>query len=266
MKIFISADIEGTCGIAADAEADPNMPQDYGAFRLRMTRETAAACQGALASGASEILVRDAHGSARNIDPTGLPEGTDLLRGWTGDPLVMMSGIDESPCDAAFFIGYHAWAGSGGSPLAHTINGQNEYILINGRQASEFLINAYTAAYYHVPVAMITGDDAVCAHAREIVPAITAVAVHRCRGGGVIALHPDDAENRIRSAAEAALERREACRLQLPQQFDVAVRYRRQQKAYTCQFYPGARLTDSKTVSFSSGDWYEVLRFFHFVL
>lgn len=266
MNVFISADIEGTCGIVADAEANPDMPRDYGTFSQRMTREAAAACRGALAAGASGILVRDAHGPARNIDPAGLPEGVNMLKGWTGDPLVMMSGIDEAPYDAAFFTGYHAWAGSGGNPLAHTINGQNEYILINGRQASEFLINAYTAAYYHVPVVMITGDDAICAYAREIVPAITTVAVHRTRGGGVFALHPADAEKQIQASAEAALGRREDCRLQLPERFDVSVRFRRQQVAYAKQFYPNARLTDSKTVSFSSDDWYEVLRFFHFVL
>lgn len=266
MDIYISADIEGTCGIAADPEADPGAPRDYAAFSAQMTREVAAACRGAMAAGASRILVRDAHGSARNIDPAGLPESAAMLRGWTGDPLVMMSGIDEGGYAAAFFTGYHAWAGSGGNPLAHTMNGQNEYVLINGRQASELLINAYTAAYYRVPVALVTGDEAVCAQARALIPAVTTVAVHRGRGGGVFAMHPAQAQRAIREAAEQAVGRAGECLAPLPDRFDVAVRFRRQQTAYTRQFYPGASLADSKEVRFSAGDWYEVLRFFHFVL
>ena len=36
--------------------------------------------------------------------------------------------------------------------------------------------------------------------------------------------------------------------------------------AYAKSFYPGAVLKNDKYVCFDSGDWYEVLRFCHFVL
>ena len=66
MKIYISADIEGVCGTTHwdECEADKT---DYSEFKKQMTKEVAAACSGAIAAGAKEIVVQDAHASARNI-------------------------------------------------------------------------------------------------------------------------------------------------------------------------------------------------------
>ena len=66
MRIYVSADIEGVAGIAAWEEARKSSP-DYGEFRRQMTAEVAAACDGAIAAGATSITVKDAHGTARNI-------------------------------------------------------------------------------------------------------------------------------------------------------------------------------------------------------
>ena len=49
-RIFLSADIEGTCGIAHWDETELGKP-DYEPFRRQMTREVAAACEGAFAAG-----------------------------------------------------------------------------------------------------------------------------------------------------------------------------------------------------------------------
>jgi D-amino peptidase len=48
VKIFLSADIEGTAGIAAWDEAERSH-RDYSEFRALMTEEVAAACEGARA-------------------------------------------------------------------------------------------------------------------------------------------------------------------------------------------------------------------------
>ena len=50
-KIFLSADIEGTCGIAHWDETSKGHA-DYPHFANQMSREVAAACEGALAAGA----------------------------------------------------------------------------------------------------------------------------------------------------------------------------------------------------------------------
>ena len=266
MKVFLSADMEGTCGIAAWPETDRSTPCDYTPVQQQMSREVAAACRGALAAGAEEVLVKDAHDSARNIDPTVLPRGIRMNRAWSGDPLCMMSGLDEEAYDAVFFTGYHSWAGSPGNPLSHTMNTRINRVTINGVRASEFLLNAYTAGYFGVPVALITGDENLCAFARELIPEITAVPVNVGRGAGVTSLHPQEAVERIETAAKEAIAKAPLCRVPMPEYFRIEVDFFKHHMAYFKSFYPEAELKEDKIVCFEHHDWYEVLRFCHFVL
>ncbi len=266
MKVFLSADIEGTCGIADWCETERSTPYDYNFFRKQMTCEVAAACEGALAGGADELFVRDAHDSARNIETSQLPECVRIMRGWTGDPLSMMSGLDRGGFDAVFFTGYHAWAASGGNPLSHTMNTQNEYVTLNGVRMSEFMMNAYTAGYYGAAVPFLSGDKALCDFAQEMIPGITTVAVNEGLGGAVVSMHPEAAVKAIKEGTKKAMKNLKKCQVVLPQQFDAVIRFQKHKVAYSKSFYPGATLADEKNICFSSGDWYEMLRFFHFVL
>ena len=222
MRLYLSADIEGTCGIADWAETERATMDDYRPFAAQMTAEVAAACEGAVAAGAEDILVKDAHDSARNLDAARLPRQARVLRGWTGDPLCMMAGLERGAFGGVLFTGYHAWGCCGGNPLSHTMTTACDQVTLNGVPASEFLINAYTALYFGVPVAFLSGDRELCAFAQDWLP--------------------------------------------LPRRFAATVRYKEHKDAYRRSFYPGARLEDSKTISFDAEDWYEVLRFCHFVL
>ena len=266
MKVFLSADMEGTCGIVSWPETERNTPFDYSPMQKQMSREVAAACRGALASGAEEVLVKDAHDSARNIDPTMLPRNIRMNRSWSGDLLSMMSGLDQEKFDAVFFTGYHAWAGCPGNSLSHTMNGRNNQVWLNGVLCSEFLINTYTAGYFGVPVAMITGDQAICDFARELIPAITTVPVNIGRGGGVTSLHPDEAVERIEAAAQDAVKHAADCMVPMPEHFHMEIDFVKHHVAYSKHFNPGAYLKDNKVVCFDTDDWYEILRFCHFVL
>ena len=266
MKIFLSADMEGTCVIVSWPETERSTPFDYTPAQKQMTREVAAACRGALAAGADEILVKDAHDSARNLDPAGLPREIRMNRSWSGDPLSMMSGLDRESFGAVFFTGYHAWAGCPGNPLSHTMNLRNDHVTLNGERCSEFLINAYTAGYYGVPVALLTGDKALCDFAKALIPAITTVPVNEGRGGSVTSLHPDEAVARIEAAAKEAVSKADQCQVPMPDHFHMEIDFTRHHVAYSKSFYPGAVLKDGKIVCFDSDDWYEMLRFCHFVL
>lgn len=100
--------------------------------------------------GFDRVVVRDAHDSARNLLPELLPEQARVYRGWTGDPYGMLSGLDGS-FSGVVFTGFHSPAHSGGSPLAHTMDTGLYEVRLNGRIASEFLLNAYAAARIGVP-------------------------------------------------------------------------------------------------------------------
>ena len=197
-RIFISSDIEGTCGIAHWDETELRKP-DHARFARQMTREASAACEGAFAAGADDILIKDAHDSARNLLPEELPEGISIFRGWGSDIHSMMSGIDESFA-GCFFTGYHSSSNTDQNPLSHTFNTRNTSIRVNGIQTSEMLMNAYSAALYDVPVLLVTGDLGVCEQAKALLPGVYTVPVSRGRGNGSISIHPAEAVRRIREA------------------------------------------------------------------
>ena len=85
LKVFIGVDMEGIAGVVTSSECSSSGP-DYDYFRRIMTEETNAAIRAALDAGATEIVVRDGHGSGRNILPGLLHEKAKLVRGWSGGP------------------------------------------------------------------------------------------------------------------------------------------------------------------------------------
>ncbi|MED1722922.1 amino acid amidase [Mesorhizobium sp. M00.F.Ca.ET.186.01.1.1] len=265
MKLFISADLEGVAGIVNWTEA--NIESSFSKyFTEQMTKEVNAACEAAIAAGATDILVKDAHSTARNLDPSKLPEQVKILRGWTRDPYSMMAGLDES-YDGVLFIGYHAAAGANGNPLAHTMNMQNEYVKINGEIASELLINVYIAASMGVPALLVTGDKMICEEAQTINPHIKTVPVNEGIGNAAISIHPNVALRQIKEQVQAVLaDDLSKYKVQLPETFHVEIAFREHYLAYRGSFYPGAKQTGAKTVEFAADDYMEVLRFLFFVL
>ena len=265
MKIFVSADIEGVTGITDWPEAELGHA-DNAEFRERMTAEVVAACEGALAAGATEIVVKDAHWTGRNLLAERLPRQAQLLRGWSGHPYSMVQGLDRS-FHAALFVGWHSGGSCGGNPLAHTLSsGRLAGIRINGQWASEFLLHAWAASLEGVPVAFVSGDEALCATVQAFDPAITTVAVTRGLGAATLAQHPAARRERIRTEAARALAAPLRVRpAQRPPHFDVHVVYKDARSAWRKSFYPGATRVDATTLGFASDDWFEVLRLLQFV-
>lgn len=264
MKLFICADIEGTTGIAHWDETSKGKG-DYYPFALQMTKEVNAACEGAIAAGVKEILVKDAHDSARNIDFSQLPENVTLIRDWTKNPLVMMAGIDPS-FDACVFTGFHVGGHSDGNPLAHTMDTMISSFKINGVNASELHINAYTAAYYGVPLVCVTGDVEVCQEARLLNPNIHTVEVLEGIGDASKSIHPNLALKKIRETVEEALQgdlSRYA--IKLPEKFEVEIGFKTHRVAYKASYYPGVEKVNATTIKFVASDFYEVLRTFFFI-
>lgn len=265
MKLFVSADIEGTTGITLWDEAQNGHPR-YAYFADQMTREVAAACEGALEAGATEILVKDGHDSACNLIPRLLPEPVRLFRGWGSDVLGMMAGLERG-CDGVFFTGYHSGAGMDSNPLSHTMNTRVSFVRINGVIAPELMINSLTAAYLGVPVRLVTGDRGLCDWMNGINPNVETVAVSGGRGRGSISIHPDLALRRIREAAVRAVRRDASdCMFPLPDHFEVEIGFKDHFRAKDGATFPGARQTDETTLVYEADDYMDVLRLFNFVL
>lgn len=265
MKIFISADIEGVTGITDWPEADPTHP-DYAEFRERMTAEVVAACEGALAAGASEILVKDAHWTGRNLLAERLPRQARLLRSWSGHPYGMVQGLDASFA-AALFVGWHSGAWCGGNPLAHTLSSSRLMgVRVNGQWVSEFQLYAWAAALEGVPVVFVSGDAALCETVQAVDARIATVAVSRGMGAATLAEHPAVMRERIRSEVERCLRApQRAAPAALPPRLEVQVICKDARHAWRKAFYPGARLVDANTIGFDTEHSLELLRMLQFI-
>lgn len=265
MKLFISADIEGTAGTMAWPQTELNDPSWKEAAE-EMTQEVRSACDGAGERGVKEIFVKDAHDSARNLNPLLLPENVRIMRGWTRGPASMVGGLDGT-FGAAAMIGYHSACGTNGNPLAHTMNLGVEMATLNGKVMSEFTMHAYTCAWNRVPVIFVSGDRMICESAQELIPAITAVPVSEGLGNASTFLHPAVVRRRIQEGMRHALEGDVSrCLPKMPDHFEVTVRFREHYKAYRAAFYPGARADGMKGVAFEADDYFDIIRFLMFVL
>lgn len=266
MKVFISADIEGICGICDWSEAD-KAHADYSEFRTRMTGHVAAACRAALDAGAVDVLVKDAHGSGRNLLAEYLPAPTRLVRGWSGHPFGMVQELDSS-FDRLMFVGYHARAGAGGNPLAHTWSSSTfAEFRVNGAAVSEYQLHSWVAASVGVPVVFVSGDEELCAEVHEVNPAIVTVPTLFGHGASTTSLHPEVARERIAVGAHAAMQvDAEACRVPLPERYSVEVVYKDARNAYRKSFYPGASLETPTTVALSVDQIFDVMRFVQFAV
>lgn len=265
MKVFISADIEGVNNIATWDETD-NRSSEYQYFRKQMTEEVAAACRAAKEAGATEIFVKDAHDSARNLILKDLPEYIKLHRGWEGAPCSMMAGLDES-FDAVMFIGYHSPASSDGNPLSHTMNLRNQYVKINGILTSEFYINALYASYLGVPIAFLSGDKELTNIVKAANSNIETVVTKEGSHGAVVSRHPNITNQEIFDTVKVALTKdlKENI-VELPKHFVVEIQYKKFNDAFNASFYPGCKQISSDTVQFETDDYYEVVRALKFIL
>lgn len=263
LKVFISVDMEGVSGVInwEDVGRDG---KDYDLFRRLMTLDANAAIEGAVAAGATEILVRDSHGSARNILPDMLDQRAILLRDWSGGPMSMMEGIDET-FDAVIFIGYHAREGTPDAVLKHTMNGKID-VFINGKNMPEAGINGASAGYYGVPVVMVAGDSAIVKQAKDIFGDIEGVSVKESIGTAAKMLHPKTAQKLIRQKTEEALSnlsKYKPLKLQAPITMEIV--YKDEIDAYRASWFPGAKKTGERSISYTHEDYLEILKFFMFV-
>jgi D-amino peptidase len=265
MKIYISADIEGVSGIDHWDEATLGKT-NYDIFREQMVREVTTACEAAIAAGATEIVVKDAHDSGRNLIPERLPHPVQLIRGWSGHPYSMVQELDSS-FDALILIGYHAPAGSGANPLAHTLTTSLAQVRLNGQPIAEFHLMTLTAASEGVPVVFVSGDAMLCSQVKAYDPQIETVATKKGWGESVLSIHPEEAIHRIRAGVEQALLNRGHISVKpLPAQFELAIEYKHPPKAYRSSFYPGAELQDDRTVVLKTNHWFDVMRALQFII
>lgn len=202
-KVFISADMEGISGISGSDQLSAS-GAEYNRSRRLMADDVNAAIRGALAGGATDIVVNDSHGSMRNLRIEDLHPAARLIS-HSFKRYGMMQGLDDT-FDAVIFIGYHAKAGSERGVFAHTGSGIVRNVRVNGRSLGEGGLNTLVAGWYGVPVVLVTGDDAAVAEVQTSAPGVRTVAVKRAVNPRAVELRPlDEVRREIEDAARAAV-------------------------------------------------------------
>lgn len=261
-RVFISVDMEGISGLV-NGEETSRSGKDYDYFRRIMSHEANAAVLGAYDAGASEVVVRDSHGSARNILPLLLDPRAKLIRDWSGGPKSMMEGIDES-YDAVVFIGYHARAGTPDAIIDHTSTGNVVDFNINGTSYPEAGYNALMAGMYGVPVVFVAGDQAICDQVRTFLGDVATFATKEGIGGAAKSLHPEMAYKGIREGVADAVRNRAQYRpYRIAPPYTLVLKLKTEASIYNASFFPGAERTGDWEVTFTSENLMDVIYAFN---
>ncbi len=262
MKVLISADMEGVCGVTSWVQGtppeygtSPSSTTEYERARARLTREVNAAVEGALAAGAEEVIVNDSHNGMRNLVPEELHPEVRFITG-SDKALGMVQGVQERGVAAVFYVGYHAKAGTPSAPLAHTWTGFVSDVRLDGHSTGEFGINAAIAGHFGVPVTLVTGDDKAVAQVKALLGQLVGVVVKKGYSTfSALHLHPQRVQQLIRDGAEQAVKHAaDAKPWTLPPNCSVEIDFDHQARADQCLYLPGVTRAGERTIRYTASD------------
>jgi D-amino peptidase len=257
MKVYISCDLDGVCGVVDRDQLFDSAGADYRHACRLLTAEVNAAVEGALAAGAGEVVVNDGHYRMRNIIPDELHMRARLIAG-RFKPGFMVQGLDES-FGVALFVGYHAAVGVAEGTLNHTYHAYE--LRLNDLICSEGTINAAVAGHFGVPVGLVTGDTAAVESLREqLGPGLRGVAVKegitRLAARHLMSV-PEARKAITLQSAEAvrdALEGRSPQPLKLDTPITMRLTFKETLYADASALLPGAQRLDGRTLEWRFDD------------
>jgi D-amino peptidase len=266
MKIYISADMEGVVGVVTNEQLGPQ-GFEYARFREFMTQEVNAAIEGAVAAGATQIVVSDSHGNGQNLLIEKLPKDILLVRSWPR-PLMMMQGVDETFA-GAIFIGYHSATTNSQGVRAHTISSARlADVRLKGISMSEAGLNAAIAGHFNVPVIMISGDDVVVKETQALLGDVEGAVVKWASGfHSAKTMMPEASYQLIREKVQKAVGRIKdfkPYKLAAPIQLDV--RFKNYRPSEVLSYLSIVERTDAHSIRFTGKDMIEVSKFLEFIV
>ena len=260
MRVYISVDMEGIAGINHPNPTDPS-DRRYPVSVDLMVGETNAAIEGALAGGATDILVNDSHWNMYNLLPADLHPSARVLQGQKAWSMVAgaQRTADGAPSfDVALFVGYHTRAGHPNGTIAHTYSGSPVESRLDGKPTGEYGMNALVLGAWGIPVGMVAGDDALAEEVEGWLPWTERVVVKTIDGGrSAISPHPSVARDRVRAGAERAVRRAAAGELQpltVPSPVIVEIDFARGVIADHAAIIPGVERSGDRTVRVVTDD------------
>ncbi|OYT31877.1 MAG: hypothetical protein B6U94_01605 [Thermofilum sp. ex4484_79] len=261
-RILILGDLEGVSGVVSfDTDTAPGQINYERSLRLA-TGELNALIRGLRNGGAGKITFIDGHGYG-GINFELIDEDIDVIM---GRPLYPPFGFGKE-YDGVVLFAHHAMAGTPNANLCHSWSHSTIYeCRLNNEPIGEIGWYSYLAAYYGIPVILVTGDDKACNEAKRYVPDIeTAVVKIGLNTTAAICKPPKISQKIIEKAARNAMARIESIKpAVLPRPPYVATRTYLDPK-YAESFLkhrPWAEKVDERTVRVRSKDYLELTTLF----
>jgi len=206
MKIYISTDLEGVCGVYRfEQTREYGTPANIEARRLLMGEINAAVC-GAFDGGATRVVVLDGHNGSKSFFPEELDERAEMVMGsYSPHDIVLRQGFD-----AAILLGYHSMSHTVSGVLCHTQSSLMwDNYLINEKLAGEIHQSAILLGACDIPITMVTGDDKTVEEARNLLGngIITVQVKKGLSREGALMYSPKKACAMIREGAKEAMKR-----------------------------------------------------------
>jgi D-amino peptidase len=269
VRIHIISDMEGVGGIANGTQTNAGSPL-YEEGRKLYTEEINAAIRGAFAAGATDVCVMDHHGAGGGFSFNSLvPDLLDrrcefvVQEEWTE-----YTGFLEEGCDACLLVGMHAMAGTPDGVLNHTVSGMSwQNLWFNGTLVGETGINAAFVGNWGAPVALVTGDEASCREAAELLgEGVRTVSVKRGIGSrGARMIPPVRARELIEAGAKESLANVGSLKPYDPgRPAEIKVEFKNTSDPAKLAARGGVEVLDARTIVSRADDWWTAWRQFFF--
>ena len=257
MRVFMMTDLEGPCGVnGRPAQGVGNQIINQDTAKQALVNEVNACIEGLVAAGADSVTVVDGHGGSNSIDIFKLHPAAELVQyGGT-----FYWAAPDCKYDAAVHIGAHAMQNSGGF-MCHSFNSHGiSELRFNGEPIGELGIETLIAAWYGMPMILVSGDEAACAEARafigdkvETVPTKQAYDRYSARN-----YSPTKVYEALREKSKRALENRKRIPIyKIPKKIELVFELMCPNLADVLEAGGGERL-DFRTVRYSGTDFMEV--------
>ena len=267
MKIFIAVDMEGITGVVHWPQPTTGGRElgDDENQRQQMTADVNAVIKGARSAGASEFVILDSHGSAPprpNLRLNDIDPETKLLSGHGHFGLTQ--DVLEDGYDVMFIVGMHAMDGVADGILSHNFTSTFKEIYFNDLRIGEIGFFALWAGIHNIPLTFLSGDDAACEEAKELIPDVVTTSTKKGITHGFALLYPE-AEVRAdleRGAAEAISNAAQIKPLTMSNPVEVKIIMgggRETIKADACAMFPWVERLSGTSIGFSVDTVYEAL-------
>ncbi len=268
MKVLILTDMEGISGVVywTQPQLGGRDARDDERQRKAMAGDVNAVVDGARRRGAEEINVLDFHGSSPprpNLLLEDLDPHVKLFSGY--GHMSMMKPLIDPTYDALMMVGMHAYDGVADGVLSHNFTSTYKEIYINNVRIGEIGYFALLAGTYGVPLVLVTGDEAACQEAQELLEDVETVATKQGVTHGFALLYPlGEVRQALAAGAERAMKRLTQFRPfvvegPLYQVKIVMGGGRETRKADVCCMFPFVERLDATSIGYTCEDLKEAL-------